>query len=59
MSFLYEIDADYGEYCDEYAASHPVRELGMIVGYRYPNGSIRYVDDYDEEEDDDEGYLNE
>lgn len=49
--YLYEYDNDasaYREYCEEYAERHPIYELGLLIGYSYPNGSIRYVRDDDE-----------
>lgn len=47
--YLYEYDPDdYREYCEDYAMRHPIYELGKIVGYTYPNGSVRYVEDEEE-----------
>ena len=49
--YSYEIDADdYKDYCDEYAKRHPIRELGQIIGYIYPNGYIKDTEDYEDED---------
>lgn len=33
------------EWQDEYARNHPIYENGQIVGYTYPNGSVRFIDE--------------
>lgn len=44
--YIYEYDQDeYKDYCEEYANRHPIKELGQIVGYTYPNGTVRLCDD--------------
>lgn len=43
---------EYREYSIDYARRHPIRELGQIVGYAYPNGSIcEEIPPENEEED--------
>lgn len=41
-----ELDLDEEmEWQDEYAGNHPIYENGKIVGYTYPNGSVRLITD--------------
>lgn len=38
-----------------YEARQPIYEMGQIIGYSYPNGSMQFADfDYEEDEEEDE-----
>ena len=32
------------EYCEEYAQNHPIYENGILIGWSYPNGYIKWID---------------
>ena len=55
MSNEYDYDlAELDAFAEENA--RPVRENGQIVGYKYPNGTIKYCLDGDEDEEEVDTY---